>query len=65
MVLETHMKLSVAEPDFVGNFFCPKIGEMGQKQDFFNLLENLVINFYWIWYIMEIYIIFCVHKSHI
>ena len=34
--------------------------KMGQKQGFFNLLENLVINFYWIWYIMEIYIICCV-----
>ena len=33
---------------------------MGQKHGFFNLLENLVINFYWIWSIMEIYIICCV-----
>ena len=34
--------------------------KMGLKQGFFNLMENLVINFYWIWYIMEIYIICCV-----
>ena len=50
MVLETHMKLCVAEPDFLGkSFFAPKFGKgpkMGQKQGFFNLFENLVINFY-------------------
>ena len=33
---------------------------MGQKLGFFHLLENLVINFYWIWSIMKIYIICCV-----
>ena len=38
-------------------FFAPK---MGQNQGFFNLLENLVINFYWIWSIMKIYILCCV-----
>ena len=32
---------------FLGkNFFAPKIGKMGQKQGFFNLLESFVINFY-------------------
>ena len=41
-------------------FFAPKIGKMGQKQGFFNLLESFVINFYWIWSIMKIYIICCV-----
>ena len=50
MVVETHMKLCVTEPDFTGNFFCPKNWENGpkmdQKQSFFNLLENLFINFY-------------------
>ena len=43
-------------------FFAPKIGKMGPKwvnQGFFNLLESLVINFYWIWSIMKIYIICC------
>ena len=40
--------------------------KMGQKQGSFNLLENLVINFYRIWSVMKIYI-FAVflHKSHI
>ena len=41
--------------------FCPKIGKkvpkMGQKQCFFNLLKNLVINFYWILSVMQIYVI--------
>ena len=36
MVLETYMKLCVAEPDFPGIFFCPQNLEngpkMGQKQ---------------------------------
>ena len=45
-------------------FFLTKNWEKGpkmdQKQGFFNLLENLVINFYWIWSIVEIYIIYCV-----
>ena len=41
-------------------FFTPKIGKMGQRQDFFNLLEDLVINFYWMWSIMKMYIICCV-----
>ena len=31
--------------------------KMGQNQGFFNILENLVINLYWIWSWMEIYII--------
>ena len=43
---------------FLGkNFFAQKIGKLGQKQGFFNLLESFVINFYWIWSIMKIYII--------
>ena len=47
-------------------FFTPKLGKRVQnvpKQGFFNLLENLVINFNWIWYIMEIYIICCVSSQ--
>ena len=41
-------------------FFVPKIGKMSQKQGFLNLLKNMVINFYWICFIMKIYIICCV-----
>ena len=33
---------------------------MDQKKGFLSLLESLVINFYWIWSIIKIYIIFCV-----
>ena len=43
------------------NFFAPKIGKMGQKwaknRVFLNILKNLVINLYWIWSIMKMYII--------
>ena len=45
---------------FQKTFFAPKIGKMRQKQGFLNLLNNLVINFYWICSIMKIYIICCV-----
>ena len=45
-------------------FFCPQNWEngpkMGQKQGFLNLLEYFDINFYWIWSIMKIYIIYFV-----
>ena len=34
---------------------APKMGQTGQKCFFFNLLENLVINFFGIWYIREFY----------
>ena len=34
-----------------------KVGQKWAKNGFFNLLENLGINFYWIWSIMKIYII--------
>ena len=48
--VEIHMKLSVTEPDFLENFLLPqnweKVPKMGQKQCFFNLFKNLVINFY-------------------
>ena len=54
----------VCDRAFWEKFFWPKIGKkspkMGQNQGFFNLLENLVINLYWIWSLMEIYIIGCV-----
>ena len=44
-------------------FFALKIEKMGPKwikNGFLNLLENLVINFYWIWSVMKIYIIWFV-----
>ena len=60
-VLQIHMKLCIAEPDFFENvFFAPKIGKMGQKWSFLILLKDLVINFYWICSIMKNYIIYCV-----
>ena len=50
MVLETHMKLCVTEPDFLGKKFLPQNWEKGPKMDpkqgFFNSLENLAVNFY-------------------
>ena len=50
MVLETHIKLCVAKPVFWETFFWPQYWEKepktGQQNSFFNLLENLVINFY-------------------
>ena len=53
MVLESHMKLCVAEPDFPEKKFSPKNWENGPKMDqkqffesFLNLLKNFVINFY-------------------
>ena len=50
MVLETHMKLYMTEPDFLEKVFCPKIWEngpkIGQKLGFLDLLKDLIINFY-------------------
>ena len=70
MVLETHihMKLPVTEWDFAEEYFLlqkleknwesgPKIG---QKHSFFNLLKNLVFNFYGICFIMKNRLIYCV-----
>ena len=41
-----------------------KMGKMGKKwgknRFFSNLLENLVINFFWIWSIMKVYTICCI-----
>ena len=58
------MTLCMTQPDFLEkNFFAQnweKGPKMVQKQGFFNLLENLVIDFYWIWSIMGIYTICCV-----
>ena len=64
VVLETHMKLCVAEPDFQEKIFLPpKLGKWaknGSKTGFFDLLKTLVISFYLICSIMKIYIIHCV-----
>ena len=43
-------------------FFPQKLGKwtkMGQKQGLLNILKNFVINFYWVFSIMKIYIICC------
>ena len=63
-MLETYMKLCVTfgfsgkkslPPGFLGKkTFTAKTGKMGQKLGFFNLKRNLVINFHWIYSIMEI-----------
>ena len=64
MVVETYMKLCSTGPDFLEKKNCPQNWEngpnMGQKQDFLNLMKILVINFYGICSIMKIYIICCV-----
>ena len=62
MLLETHMKLGVTEADFMEKLPQNWENELksGQKQGYFNLLKNLVINFYWICFLMKIYIVFCV-----
>ena len=62
MVLETDMKLCVTTKFFSKISFAVKMGKMGQKkkkpkQGFFNLLEDLIINFFWICSVMKIYII--------
>ena len=41
-------------------FFVPKMGELGQKQGFLNLLKNWVIIFFWIWSIKKFYNIYCI-----
>ena len=41
MVLETHMKLCLIEPDFAENFFCPKNGENGSKTGFYEYIGKL------------------------
>ena len=55
LVLEAHVVLCATEPIFFV-FFCffvfsLKMGKMGQKMFFFNILEILVINFFRIWFI--------------
>ena len=54
---------------FEKNPFAQKMGKMGQKWakiGFLHLLENLVINFFWIWSAMKVYLFAkFLHKSHI
>ena len=53
----------MTEADFLEKKLSPKLGKLtknGQKQGLFNLLKNLVVNFYWICSIVKIYIISCV-----
>ena len=57
LVLGVHILLSVKQ-----KYFCPKMGKMGlkwaRKRFFFlNLLENVIINFFWFWSVTKIYII--------
>ena len=46
--------------EFFGIFFAIKIGKLGQKYSFLNLLKILVINFHLICSITKIYIICCI-----
>ena len=46
MMLGTHVKWCVTAEFSRKIIFAPKIGKMGQKQDFLNILKNFVINFY-------------------
>ena len=64
LVLQTHIKLCVTEPDIPEKKICPKNWEngskKGQKQCFLNLLKKIVNHFYWIRSMMKIPIIGCV-----
>ena len=64
IMLEAHVLLCVTEPDFLVKIPLPKKwgkwAKNRQKWGFFNLLENLVIIFFWIWSVMKIYIICCI-----
>ena len=54
MVLGVHVLLRMAESDFLEKVFLPK------KWVFKNLLENLVIIFFWIWSTIKVCTIFCI-----
>ena len=41
MVLETHMKLCMTEPDFPGKFFFPKHWKNGSKTGLFEFIGRL------------------------
>ena len=56
--LDAHVFLYMAGLDFFyKNLFAPK---MSQKQGFLNLLEYLVITFFWIWSIKKVYDTCCI-----
>ena len=58
MMLEAHVVLCVLEPDFwEKQYFCP---QNGVKIGFLNLLENLVIIFFWIRSLKNVYINCCI-----
>ena len=63
-VLRAHVLLCMTEPDYLKKIFMPKkwgkYAKNGQKIGFSNLLENLVINFFWIWSIMKVYTVCCI-----
>ena len=49
MMLETHMKLRVTEPEFSEKNFATKVEKMVQKwakNRVLNILKNFIINFY-------------------
>ena len=64
VVLGAHVLLHVTARFFEKNLVAQKMGQMGQKWakklGFLNLLENLVIDFFGIWYIMKDFTIFCI-----
>ena len=55
----SHIMLCMTESDFRKKI-VPKMVKMGQKEGFLNLLENIVINFFWIWPLKKVYINWCI-----
>ena len=60
MVLETYYEVVHDRQINVCPQNCKDGPKTGQKQDFLNLLKDVVINFCWICSIMKMYIIWCV-----
>ena len=63
MVLETHVKISVTELDFLEKSVLPNnLGKWTkmEKKGYLNLLTDLDINFYWICSIIKTYVICCI-----
>ena len=60
MMLETHVKSCVTQPDFPEKNFFLKNWEngpkMGQKQGLLNILKNFVIDFYYLFLLSIIFI---------
>ena len=61
-MLETHFNFCVTELDFFIKNSSPKT-QMYQKYAFLNLLKNLVVNFFWIWPTMKVYICYVITQS--